>query len=60
MTNIIAIIIPLIYWVGFFIAYYTFKPYDDSWKGWIKDAFLSIIWLITIPLYYILRYILRK
>lgn len=55
MITVIAIIISLIYWVGFFIAYCTFKPYDDSWKGWIKDLFLSFIWFITIPLYYILR-----
>lgn len=55
MIAVIAIIMSLIYWGGFFIAYSTFKPYDDSWRGWIIDLLLSIVWLITLPLYYITR-----
>lgn len=52
----IAIIVSLIYWGGFFIAYFiTFKPYDDSWGGWIIDSLLSIAWFITLPLYYITK-----
>ena len=56
MNSIIAILISLAYWVGFFIAYFIiFKPSDDSWEGWIKSATLSAIWFITIPLKYFIK-----
>ena len=55
MVSIIAIVVSLIYWIGFFTAYSMFKPYDNSWGGWIKDAVLSFVWFITLPLYYIVR-----
>ena len=55
MITTIAIIVSLIYWVGFFTAYSILKPYDNSWRGWIIDLLLSIVWFITLPLYYITR-----
>ena len=55
MISITVIVISSIYWIGFFAAYLMFKPYDDSWGGWIKDALLSVVWFITIPLKLILK-----
>lgn len=55
MIAMIAMIVSLIYWGGFFIAYVTFKPYDNSWRGWIIDLLLSIVWFITLPLHCITR-----
>lgn len=51
MESIVAILVSLVYWIGFYVAYFiVFKPYDDLWGGWVKSAGLSIVWFITIPL----------
>lgn len=56
MESIIAILVSLVYWIGFYVAYFiVFKPYDDSWGGWIKSACLSVVWFITIPLKYFIE-----
>ena len=56
MEWLIAILASLCYWIGFFIAYFVlFKPYDNSFGGWIKDLLVSLIWFITIPLKYIIE-----
>lgn len=56
MEWIVATLISLAYWTGFFIAYsIVFRPYDDSWVGWIKSAGLSIVWFITIPLKHFMK-----
>lgn len=58
MEWIIAILVSLFYWGGFFVAYFiVFKPYDNSWGGWIIDLLLSFVWFITLPLYYIFNLI---
>ena len=56
MECVVAILVSLAYWTGFFVAYFiVFKPYDDSWGGWIKSAGLSAVLFITIPLKYCLE-----
>ena len=45
----IAWIISIIYWLGFFLSYCLFRPDKDTWRGWIIDAILSVVWFITIP-----------
>lgn len=56
MEWIIATLVSLTYWIGFFIAYCrVFRPCDDSWRGWIKDVFVSVVWFITIPLKYFIK-----
>ena len=56
MECIVAILASLVYWTGFFTAYFiVFKPYDDSLVGWIKSAGLSFVWFITLPLKYFIE-----
>ena len=56
MECIVAILVSLAYWTGFFVAYFiVFKPYDNSWGGWAKSLCLSFVWFITIPLKYCLE-----
>lgn len=56
MEWIVDFLVSLAYWIGFFVAYFiVFKPYDDSWRGWIKSAGLSAVWFITIPLKYFIE-----
>lgn len=52
MNNfIIPIIVSTVYSIGFFTTYIQFSPKNDTWKGWIIDLLLSMIWPITIPFY---------
>ena len=47
MECIVAILVSLAYWTGFFVAYFmVFKPYDNPWGGWIKSAGLSAVWFM--------------
>ncbi len=56
MEWVVAILVSWAYWAGFFVAYFiVFKPYDDSWRGWVIDLLLSIVWFITLPLHRITR-----
>jgi len=60
MEWIVAILVSWAYWGGFFVAYFiVFKPYDDSWRGWIIDLLLSFVWFITLPLKYFIEKINR-
>lgn len=56
MEWIVAFLVSLVYWTGFFVSYFiVFKPYDDSWGGWIKSAGLSAVWFIATPLKYFIE-----
>ena len=50
----IAWIISIIYWLGFFLSYLLFMPDKNTWKGWIMDLILSLVWFITIPAHIII------
>lgn len=55
MEFISAFVISAIYFDGFCVAYIKFRPKDDSWRGWIIDAVVSLFWFITLPLEKIMR-----
>ena len=43
----------LSYWMIFLCFFwFVFRPIRDTWKGWIKDALLSLIWPLT-PIIYL-------
>lgn len=55
MTWLITLVVSLIYWVGFYISFFSvFKPYDDSWGGWLIDLCISSAWFITVPVKFFL------